>query len=451
MPQDQASQAWSWSTACRRPHRRRRRRTLAARPPASPSVSVPDGVVVALDVDGGRLPHVTEASARLGPTLVHAVLADGRVLAARSPNASIGCCSTARERPGRAAATPRRASAPQRESSIGELAALQRDPLGAAAVSYDGRCPRVLRVHADPRPDRRHRRPGRSGTSKPLTWLARRARPGTVGSWRVLLPAGGRHRRDVRARAPARTERRVTARRVSVTPSTATTSSPVTSRRHRREPLHGGHRTRTLVTRCSRAVDVPADRGRARPRRRQVGGVAVDADPLDVDTPARLFDAAEQQLGAVDILVNNATGWVQDTFKPAAVDRFDRPMLPVSADTVDRNLGVDARASRAPDRRARPPVRPAGATWARIVGLTSGGPHGFPEEVSVRRRQGRGRALHARCRRRARRVRHHRQQLSAGHRHRLGHRRRACRSGNGRAARGGRRGDRVPCSQPPAS
>jgi 3-oxoacyl-[acyl-carrier protein] reductase len=114
----------------------------------------------------------------------------------------------------------------------------------------------------------------------------------------------------------------------------------------------------------------------------EAGGLALEADLLDVSTPARLFDAAEQQIGAVDILVNNATGWVQDTFKPSAVDRFGRPMLPVSAGTIDRNLGVDARASALLIAEfARRHVE-RGATWGRIVGLTSGGPHGFPEEVS---------------------------------------------------------------------
>lgn len=36
--------------------------------------------------------------------------------------------------------------------------------------------------------------------------------------------------------------------------------------------------------------------------------VAVEADLSDPAAPAALFDAAEQQLGPVDILVNNATG-----------------------------------------------------------------------------------------------------------------------------------------------
>lgn len=114
----------------------------------------------------------------------------------------------------------------------------------------------------------------------------------------------------------------------------------------------------------------------------RVAGFAIEADLLDDATPARLFDLAEHELGPVDILVNNATGWVQDTFKPISSDRFGRPLRPVTAETVDRNLGVDARASALLIAEfARRHVE-RGATWGRIVGLTSGGPHGFPEEVS---------------------------------------------------------------------
>ena len=111
-------------------------------------------------------------------------------------------------------------------------------------------------------------------------------------------------------------------------------------------------------------------------------GAVVEADLLDVDAPAHLFDVAEAELGPVDILVNNATGWVQDTFKPSAVDRLGRTMQPVTAGTVDRNLGVDARASALLIAELARRHVDRGATWGRIVGLTSGGPHGFPEEVS---------------------------------------------------------------------
>ena len=43
---------------------------------------------------------------------------------------------------------------------------------------------------------------------------------------------------------------------------------------------------------------------------RKTGGqaTAIEADLADPDTPRRLFDTAEAELGPVDILVNNASG-----------------------------------------------------------------------------------------------------------------------------------------------
>ncbi len=110
--------------------------------------------------------------------------------------------------------------------------------------------------------------------------------------------------------------------------------------------------------------------------------VAMEADLADARTVPALFDAAEALLGPVQILVNNASGWIADTFVPAATDRFGRAQAPVSASTLDQVLSVDARAAalliaefarRHIERRAQ---------WGRIVGLSSGGPEGFPEEVS---------------------------------------------------------------------
>jgi 3-oxoacyl-[acyl-carrier protein] reductase len=84
----------------------------------------------------------------------------------------------------------------------------------------------------------------------------------------------------------------------------------------------------------------------------------------------------------VDILVNNASGWVADTFTPAVHDRLGRPIRPASPATFDQVFAVDARAAALLIAEfARRHVR-RGATWGRIVGLTSGGPVGFPEEVS---------------------------------------------------------------------
>lgn len=110
--------------------------------------------------------------------------------------------------------------------------------------------------------------------------------------------------------------------------------------------------------------------------------IAVEADLSDPKAPAALFDAAEQQLGPVEILVNNATGWVQDTFAPAGSDRLGRLLQPVNAATWQQQFAVDTMApALLISEFARRHIA-RGATWGRIIGLTSGGDLGFPEEVS---------------------------------------------------------------------
>jgi 3-oxoacyl-[acyl-carrier protein] reductase len=117
---------------------------------------------------------------------------------------------------------------------------------------------------------------------------------------------------------------------------------------------------------------------------RDAGGQAeaVEADLRDPATPARLFDAAEDAFGPVEILVNNATGWRQDTFKPVGRDHLGRPLEPLSAQTATPLLEVDARGSALMIAEFARRHVARGAAWGRIIGLTSGGPLGFPEEVS---------------------------------------------------------------------
>lgn len=111
--------------------------------------------------------------------------------------------------------------------------------------------------------------------------------------------------------------------------------------------------------------------------------VALEADLRDPATAPRLFDLAEARLGPVDILVNNATGWVGDTFvTEAEPGPLGLTSASLSAATHDQVFCIDARGSalliaefarRHIERQAK---------WGRIIGLTSGGPLGFPNEVS---------------------------------------------------------------------
>ena len=120
-------------------------------------------------------------------------------------------------------------------------------------------------------------------------------------------------------------------------------------------------------------AQIEADGGRA---------LAVEADLSDPATPGALFDAAERRLGPVDILINNATGWLADTFKASATDRIGRSLQPVTAATWSRQFTVDAMAAALLIGEFARRHIARGASWGRIVGLTSGGELGFPEEVS---------------------------------------------------------------------
>lgn len=120
-------------------------------------------------------------------------------------------------------------------------------------------------------------------------------------------------------------------------------------------------------------ADIHAQGGRAE---------ALEIDLRHPEAAHQLFEFAEHQLGPVDILVNNATGWVSDTFKAEGQHLTGVKMAGLSAATYDQVFSVDTRggalliAEFAKRHIARK------AEWGRIIGLTSGSPLGFPNEVS---------------------------------------------------------------------
>jgi 3-oxoacyl-[acyl-carrier protein] reductase len=113
--------------------------------------------------------------------------------------------------------------------------------------------------------------------------------------------------------------------------------------------------------------------------------VAVEADLRDESACISLFDSAEAHFGPVEILVNNASAWSwggSDTFKAIEEDHLGRSLRRVSQASIDQVFAVDARAAAVLIGEFARRHTERGAIWGRIIGLTSGGPGGFPEEVS---------------------------------------------------------------------
>jgi 3-oxoacyl-[acyl-carrier protein] reductase len=109
---------------------------------------------------------------------------------------------------------------------------------------------------------------------------------------------------------------------------------------------------------------------------------AVEADLLESSVVPRLFAEAEQVFGAVDILINNATGQcANDSF---AAHRGPGKGTPdtLTADIFNKTFGVDARAGALMIAEFARRHIERQASWGRIVGLTSGGPKGFPGEIT---------------------------------------------------------------------
>ncbi len=108
----------------------------------------------------------------------------------------------------------------------------------------------------------------------------------------------------------------------------------------------------------------------------------IEADLIDPDTPAHLFDRIEGDLGPVAVLVHNASGWQKDSFAPDTTDAVGRAGHPITVETIDGQYLVDARAGALLMQEFIARHRARAATWGRIVTLTSGVGRGFPGEVS---------------------------------------------------------------------
>lgn len=121
------------------------------------------------------------------------------------------------------------------------------------------------------------------------------------------------------------------------------------------------------------AAEIVARGGRA---------AAWEADLSDTGAVPGLFDRAEAALGPVEILVNNADTWQADTFRAETADRFGRGLNAITARTIDHIFSVNSRAGALLIAEFARRHQARGATWGRVISLTTGPAAGFPEEVS---------------------------------------------------------------------
>ncbi len=110
--------------------------------------------------------------------------------------------------------------------------------------------------------------------------------------------------------------------------------------------------------------------------------VASETDLSEPGAVSQLFKLAEQELGPVDIVVHNASGWKKDSFSDGRNDHTGRPGFPVTTESINTQLFVDARAGALLMAEYISRHRARNATWGRIVTMTSGTGGGYPGQVS---------------------------------------------------------------------
>jgi 3-oxoacyl-[acyl-carrier protein] reductase len=126
---------------------------------------------------------------------------------------------------------------------------------------------------------------------------------------------------------------------------------------------------------------------------RESGGTAEawEADLRDPEAANRLFERAEQALGQVDILVNNAATYAADSFLPsiALADQAQvweaGPMVStIDEASHDRHFAVNARAAAILMREFGRRIIEGKRKWGRIINISADCAWGSPKEVSYR-------------------------------------------------------------------
>jgi 3-oxoacyl-[acyl-carrier protein] reductase len=117
---------------------------------------------------------------------------------------------------------------------------------------------------------------------------------------------------------------------------------------------------------------------------RTQGGHAAarEADLADASIIPRLFTECEAQLGPVDILVNNHTHCVQETFDPALVKEEGFPVHLASAAEIDRHFAINARGFALLMTEYTVRYLARAASWGRIINVSTDAAHAHLANIS---------------------------------------------------------------------
>lgn len=114
------------------------------------------------------------------------------------------------------------------------------------------------------------------------------------------------------------------------------------------------------------------------------GGVAIahETDLANPDNIPLLFGLCEAELGSVDILVNNHTHCVLETFDPAIVSDKGSGIHLTTAASIDAHFAINARAYALMMAEYLKRYLKRNATWGRIINLSTDAAHAHTANIS---------------------------------------------------------------------
>ena len=114
------------------------------------------------------------------------------------------------------------------------------------------------------------------------------------------------------------------------------------------------------------------------------GGAALahEADLADVNNIPRLFELCQEELGSVDILVNNHSHCVPETFDPTLTSSEGSCVRLISAAGVDEHFAVNARAYALMMSEYLKRYLARKAKWGRIINVSTDAAYCHPANVS---------------------------------------------------------------------